>query len=55
MMGVMARRDWLRGAETGFGKAGLAIALEFWVILCRKGRMARMGWAEGGECNGRQG
>ena len=29
MVGVMARMEWLRGVETGFGKAGLAIALEF--------------------------
>jgi hypothetical protein len=28
MMGMMARMEWLRGVETGFDKAGLAIALE---------------------------
>ena len=52
---VMVRIDWLRGVYTAFGKAVLAIALEIWVICCRKGRMARIDWAEGGERNGWEG
>lgn len=51
----MARADWLRGVETGFGKAGLAIALEFEVIFHEIGGMARMDWIERGERNGREG
>ena len=40
----MGRIDWLRGADTAFGKAVLVIALEIWVNLERKRRMGRMDW-----------
>ena len=40
----MDRIDWLRGADTAFGKAVLAIALEIWVNLEGKRRRGRMDW-----------
>ena len=40
----MDRIDWLRGVDTALGKVVLAIALEIWVNLEGKRRMARIDW-----------
>ena len=52
---MMVRIDWLRDVGTGLGKDVLAIALEIWVNLEVKRRMASMDWAKGGERNGWEG